>query len=513
MAEWGERQPDGSVIVRNDEGRPERQESWAQNQGQGASSNVGANPATFGPAIELADRNAMMAYNNARLALDRELGVMRNEREKERIALEAARDAWNKTYQTASLSGYMPNAAQGKGQAVMDALGQLRSNAQYQAADGDVKRQMEAAAVSQATGIDTASAAQAIDRLRGLTATTGQPSSAALVEQVLGQTPGGGGVATLDREREQNRAAIDALTLLSNLRGPENAFAYASTLQNLPPAIRANIQAAMGRMPFTAQNPAQRGVLGDVGALPMGPAFPGQAIGGIPVGGQPAPGTSAFPVTQPPLPGAYPGAGSWPALQAGGRTLAGGGTVNPYLPAPVDTSPAGQMAQQAAQGAYQGATQTTQPALQAGGRTLAGGGTVNQYLPAPVDTSPAGQMAAGAAQGAYQGAQPQAAPGSLMAQGWTSGPGGQEMMRSPSSWSGAQWQPAYGPRTAPAVAAGMQAPSQWSPTAWNQTGDYARRLTLGAYEWAGEDPREVMDQYKRSLPLATGPRVGRYRGV
>lgn len=433
MAEYGQRNPDGSVTVYQD-GVPVRTESWETNQGQpaagGGGGNVGANPATFGPAISLADNAAMMAYNNARLALDRELGVMRNEREKERIALEAARDAWNKTYQTASMSGYMPNVAAGKGQAVMDAIGGLRSNAQYQTADGDVKRQMEAAAVAQATGIDPASAAQAIDRLRALTATTGQPSSAALVEQVLGQTPGGA-PATLEREREQNRASMDALRLLSELRGPENAFAYANTLQNLPPQVRANIQAAMGRMPFTAQNPAQRGLFGDVGIGAAQPALPG----GMPVGGQP-------------VPGAYPGAGNTPVLQAGGRTLAGGGTVNQYLPAPVDTSPAGQMAQQAAQGAYR--TATGAPAM--------GGQPGMVYAPESFPTT-------------------------------------------------------YGPRTAPAVAAGMQAASQWSPTVYNQTGDYARRLQLAAYENVGEDPREVMDQYKRSLPVAVGPRVGRYRGV
>src|SRR4029450_8419125 len=94
-------------------GAPVRTETWAQNQGVGASSNVGANPATFQPAINLADNAAQIAYNNARLALDRELGLQRNEREKERIALEAARDAWNKTYQTAQTSGYMPNVAAG----------------------------------------------------------------------------------------------------------------------------------------------------------------------------------------------------------------------------------------------------------------------------------------------------------------------------------------------------------------------------------------------------------------
>jgi hypothetical protein len=234
---------------------------------------------------------------------------------------------------------------------------------------------------------------------------------------------------------------MEALTLLSNLRGPENAFAYANTLQNLPPSIRANIQAAMGRLPFTAQNPAQRGLFGDVGVGTGQPALPGALRAGM---------TPAQP---------------WMGAATGQEMTRGASELGP--------------------GPFE---------LQAGGRTAAAGGGPMAYLPAPqaaAPAGPAGQMAQGAAQQAYR---QQAGP---------VGPG-----------SGLEQMPTtYGPRTAPAVAAGMQAPSQWSPTAYNQTGDYARRLQLAAYENVGEDPREVMDQYRRSLPVATGPRVGQYRGV
>src|SRR5262245_5811495 len=177
----------------------------------GAGGTVGGLPASlFNPAAAAAADAAVRAVLGQR-ALD----------------LEQARDLWRKAYDQANLSGYLPESgAAGHGQAVMDAIGRLRSDARYQAADGETKRVMEAAAITQATGIDQASARQAIDQLRQLTATTGQVSTPALVEQILARTPGGQGIPTLAREQEQNRATIDTLRLLSGLRGPENAFAY-----------------------------------------------------------------------------------------------------------------------------------------------------------------------------------------------------------------------------------------------------------------------------------------------
>jgi len=319
------------------------------------------------------------------------------------LDLQEARDVWKRAYDQATLSGYNPTPSYaGAGQKALDAIGALRGNAQYQQAvaanDGETARSMEANTVAQTLGMDPGQARAAIERLRAMTASTGQPSSAALVESVLGQVPG---TPTLERERLQNQTTTDALRILSGLRGPENAFAYAETLQNIPPSIRANIQAAMGRLPLTAQNPAQAGVLGDVGVYGQGagapvgyPAATGPrtAVGTVPVGG--APGTSAI--------GATPGAAMQP------------GIVN---------------------------AATGQPTL-------------------------AGQQTA-----------------------------------------------AYGPRTSPAVAAGMTAPSQWSPTEFNRTSDYARRLMLAGYESVGEDPQEVMDQYKKSLPTAVGPRSSQYRAA
>src|SRR5262245_48434056 len=211
---------------------------------------------------------------NTWLAYQRLIGV-----DMRRVDLEEARDVWRRAYEQAGLSGYLPGQSfAGKGQSVLDAIGALRANAAYAAADGETRRQMEANTVAQTLGVDPTQARAAIDRLRAMTASTGAPSSAALVEQVLGQVPG---TPTLARETEQNRTTVDMLRLMSSLRGPENAFAYASTLANIPESMRANIAAAMGRLPFTAQNAAQRGLFGDVGvgqpaqpALPAAPAQP-----------------------------------------------------------------------------------------------------------------------------------------------------------------------------------------------------------------------------------------------
>ncbi|HKE13840.1 MAG TPA: hypothetical protein VKB80_03170 [Kofleriaceae bacterium] len=394
--------------------------------GGGGGGTVGGLPASlFNPAAAAAADAAVRAVLGQR-ALD----------------LEQARDIWKKAYDTANLSGYLPGSGvAGHGQAAMDALDRLRGDARYQAADGETKRQMEAATWAQTLGIDTASARQAIDRLRALTATTGQPSTAALVEQVLAQTPGGAGIPTLAREQEQNRATIDTLRLLSGLRGPENAFAYAATLQNLPASMRQNIAAAMGRLPFGAMNPAQAGLLGDVG---VGAGTQMQQYA-LPAGYGARTAQQALPMpatTQPSAIGATPGATMQQAL----------------LPAQAAALRAGMA--------------TPQPALVSGYYSDAGRGQLQPGMVYGQVITPAGQV---------DRAQP--------------------------------YSTTYGPRTTPAEQAGLQRPNQWSPSEFNRTGDYGRKLMLSGYQWIGEDPQEVMDQYAKSLPRAVGPRSGQYRAA
>jgi len=326
--------------------------------------------------------------------------------------LQEARDVWKRAYDQATLSGYNPTPSyQGTGQKALDAIAALRQNAQYQqavaAGDGETARQMEANTWAQTLGMDPGMARQAIERLRAMTASTGQPSSAQLVEQVLGQVPG---TPTLERERLQDQTATDTLRILSGLRGPENAFAYAETLANIPPSMRANIQAAMGRLPLTAQNPAQAGMLGDVGAYGQG----------------------------------YP-AGYGP------RTAQGV--------------------------SYTAETGQAPPVYTQAGLLAAPGPGVGTRVPAPAGVTP-GQ--------------------------WTT-------TATPTGMTATN--AAYGPRTSPAVAAGMTAPSQLSPTDMSRLGLYGQKMLWGAYEHAGEDVNEVQDQYRRSLPTATGPRTATYRAA
>src|SRR5262245_12406051 len=351
---------------------------------------------------------------NTWLAYQRLIGV-----DMRRVDLEEARDVWRRAYEQAELSGYLPGQSfAGKGQSVLDAIGALRANAAYAAADGETRRQMEANTVAQTLGMDAAQARVAIDRLRAMTASTGQPSSAALVEQVLGQVPG---TPTLARETEQNRTTVDMLRLMSSLRGPENAFAYASTLANIPESMKANIAAAMGRLPLTAQNAAQRGLFGDLGvgqpALPAAPAQP-----------------------------AAPAANAW--LQ----------TITSAYQARFGTPPPQSVVDDASN------------------RMLRG-----EPIAAIANTWP-----------------------SRTAQQATVPAAGATMEAAPTT---------FGPRTSPAVQAGLQRPSQWSPTSFNQLGTYGRKLMLAGYEHVGEDPEEVMDQYRRSLPTAVGPRHASYRAA
>src|SRR4030095_10377094 len=133
---------------------------------------------------------------------------------------------------------------------------------------------------------------------------------------------------------------------------------------------------------------------------------------------------------------------------------------------------------------------------------LAAGGSPMAYLPAPeaaAPAGPAGQMAQQAAQGAYWTAAGAPAMGGQ--------PG---MVYAPESFP-----PPYGPRTSPAVAAGMQAasgepfnPSQLSPTDMLRTDPYAAKVMWAGFEHGGGDIESGKWRYAASLPRAYGPRVG-----
>lgn len=358
----------------------------------------------------------------------------------------------------ADITGYTGGAGTaGNGQRVLDAMAALRTDPTYLAQDGNGRRQMEAARVVQATGgaLTQEQALAAVNQMRATTAAgggfAGAPSQAAQIEGILrGIAPG---TATLDRERdmgrldldreiqtgqlgldrerlgldrekEQNTTLVGVLNLLSTLRGPENAFAYANTLANVPESVRQNIQTAMGRLPVAPRNPAAAGVWNDVRAQQAA------AMG-------------------------VPGAVGAPVMAQDDGLGGSGPAVAPTPAAPFGTAPP------------------------------------PGFFPSMTATTPIG----------VYGAQPENATPEIVS-------GAPLMSQDPRGPA-----PAYGPRTSPAVAAGMQAPNQWSPTAYNKTDPYALKLQLAAYENAGEDPESVQWRYQQSLPRAYGPRTSRLRAA
>lgn len=464
-------------------------------------------PTAIDAARAVADAAAQRAYLNARL---RELEIpemqARTEAEKERLRLEAARDAWTKEYQTATLTGKTSD-----GQPILDAAKAIGVIGGVNTVDRDrltgeqtgytgqgyaasaqaawdklppEQRTGDAAAriwQNVVPGLSPQEAAAMNEAGHQYYAATGQVMPDSVAAQHLARVTGGrvtgtGAAPTLDREREQNRTTIDALTMLANLRGPENAFAYANTLANIPDSIRANIQAAMGRLPVTARNPAQAGLLGDVGAL-----------------GQP---------TQ---------AGT-PALVGGGATMSGSAPGQPFVQGTADPTQTGQPALAAAFGPRTGPTRQAAVMPQdqrigigdfeqrqlgptSGVPAWAGGQQTGQVMPM---RGP--QIAPTPGQG--QTAQvmpmrgPQIAPGPTQV-------GRPALVAAPGV---GQPPPAFGPRTQPAA---LPSSSQWSPTDWNNTNVYAQKLMLAGYENAGQDKEAVMDAYRKSLPRAFGPRTGR----
>lgn len=419
------------------------------------------NPAVDQLLVQLMNNAATIAYQTKRLELDRDIANRLDEREKQRLAQEAARDAANQVAERARLTGtypdgtptldaqktraditgYQPAAGAGKGQAVLDAMTAVRANPQYQAlaraaAAGDQTaagrmQAMEAAGVQQAAGVTAEQAAAAVTQLRGMTAGAGgQQSSAATVETVLGQVAPG--AATFAREQEQNRTGLEALRLLSTLRGPENAFVYANTLASMPDSIRQQIQAAMGRLPIQAQTPAQRGVLGDVGA------------GGMVHGG---------PVLTRDDPGAVGG---------GARTLPTPGGLDFGMPAGSPTAPG------PVPGGGQVATGGPTPILRQGEPTV----RIQPVMAAGAPLSPAGGT---------PGANPLATMPVLS-------------------------RPGVVPQ-----AGGMVAPNQLNAADVTHANPYAKSLLWAGYENQGQDPKAAEWEFLNSLPIRSGPKQARIR--
>lgn len=525
--------------------------------GGGFGGNSGINPGLLGPAIDLANNAAQQAYNQKRLELDRDIANMQNDRQKDQIALQAARDAWQKTYQTATLTGTL------NGNPTLDATKQQSDITGYVPGSGYATRAQAAfmnLPADQRTGAAAARIWQSI--VPGLTAdeaaqmneaghqyaasTGGQPMPDDVAAQYLSRITGGRisgqGTPNFQNQQEQDRTLTSVLGLLANLRGPENAFAYANTLASIPDSIKGQIQAAMGRTGVQAQTPAQAGVLGDLGVPgavsgQYGGTGPGTAVGAR------APGPTQFggnaAVYQGPQPGAFaplPGAaGSGGPLQPPGAFIPPARVVpDPgYTSVPEDpnarmglasTAPGAAPASgttgfenwaqgYAASSRAAGVPEDQIQAAIARERARAAQGPTQRIQPALFSTMPVQSQPMGANQmnvfdrpgalppgvGPRTGAPMQT--GAIAATGQPTVQGGPYLI---------QQHPTAPGTTAP----GMVAANQISPTDYNNTGSYGRSLLWAGYENQGQDKQEAMDQYMRSLPAqSSAPRVGRYRGA
>jgi hypothetical protein len=247
---------------------------------------AGISPETALAARQLADNSAQIAYLNKKLELDRTQGQQLDERERIRLAQEAAAQAWKQTYEretlnqsNAKLMGYSQMLGPGTGAKINAAGEKLRADPAYQAVAqrataGDQQalaqlKQMQIAEIANQTGLPVeratalhAALAQRRDALGG------RLMSAEDIDRFVAQSPDFQ-AQTLEREQYGTDTALKYLQLRSQMRGPENAFAYAAALRDTPESVRNLINQAAGRanlpglaVPAPLTGPASAGVLG-----------------------------------------------------------------------------------------------------------------------------------------------------------------------------------------------------------------------------------------------------------
>lgn len=251
-------------------------------------------------AMQLAEAAAQREYLNARMR-EVEIPSMRllDEREKERLRQEAARDAWNRTYQQATLdiqngtldlSKYQTTAA-ATGYVPGEAGPAAKVHAAWDRLPPEQKTTERAAHIwSQVVpGLNPAEAMQLAQAGKEYYQQTGQRLPDAAAEARIRAVTGGrvtGATPTLardqltaDRERDAARLAFDRertgndttlalLEMQANLRGPGDWAKYMQTAQAIPPEMRALIGQTAGRfaMPTAPGNAASvAGMVGDIG--------------------------------------------------------------------------------------------------------------------------------------------------------------------------------------------------------------------------------------------------------
>ena len=427
----------------------------------GATSGL-VDPQAIKALMDLASQNAQQAYLNARLELEKQSAGHQWTYQQEQLAQQAAHDAWEKSASESGLSGYITTPGGGAAQRAQAAWQALAPAQRTMGAATNIWQQI-------APGLNPQEAAQMAQFGHDYYAATGQVMPDDIAQQHLTQITGGrvtGQADTLARQQMQNTTSVQLLDLMSRLRGPDDAFAYARTLQNVPPEMRANLQAMMQRSGINYQGPGLGTVVGQITSGQMGgqPALQAQAAGGMAAASE----TDA----------AYRArAEQW----AAGARAAG--------------VPEQQIGQQLAQDAARRSQTTTAPgAIQMFSAPTAG--AAGQGMTATAQNA-AQQAYLNAGFGAGAGAQATAPSASAAATPRTALAAGQTMTGQSSFY-----QPG-GP------AAGVTGLGQVSPQQWNNTNSYVKRLMLAGLEAGGADKSAELDAYQQQLPKYQGPTSGR----
>lgn len=241
------------------------------NPGAGAGSVAGAvgglvDPTAIKALMDLASQSAQQAYLNARLELEKQTAGQQWTAQQEQLAQAAAHDAWQKAIagreadvQQAASSGYIGGVNE-----VAD-----RVSAAWNRLPADQRTGANAAAIwqTQVPGLTADEAARVNEAAHQYAAVNGTAMPADIVGQTLAAVTNGritGQTATLAREQAQNQTGLGLLQLGAQLRGPDNAFAYARTLQNTPPEMRAQLDAMMQRAGISYGGPGLGAMAGQI---------------------------------------------------------------------------------------------------------------------------------------------------------------------------------------------------------------------------------------------------------
>lgn len=240
-----------------------------------------------------ANQAAQIAYNNAALELQRQNAGHQWGFQQEQLAQAAAHDAWQKSVaqsgvdvnkllahiQEGSLTGTYdgsPTLARQEASGYLTpqtgAVGDLVAQGWRNAvANGNATPQAARDIWMHAMPGMTPQAADAMGAWgHEFSAQFGRPPTNAEIDQRLKSMGLNPETPTLAREHEQNQTGLGLLNLASQLRGPDNAFAYANTLNAVPESMRASLNQMMQRSGISYGGPSSSGLGGVVGQISAG---------------------------------------------------------------------------------------------------------------------------------------------------------------------------------------------------------------------------------------------------